>query len=245
MNTQTTIREVRAEVFIPLTKGQVAVVDFDDWNNDLRNYKWFAKWCKYHKQYVAARSEYDPELYRKQGDNHNRTVLMHRQIAAQMGLSDVDHKNLNTLDNRRENLRPCTRSQNVANSKKRIHNTSGFKGVHWNTTSKAWAARIGVEGKRIFLGYFNTPEEAAQAYDAAAKKYFGEFSRLNEAPQPENTKPRTPHHNTSGFPGVSLEKTTGKWRARLTVGSYKRVSLGLFDTAEQAAQAIESAKKRS
>lgn len=230
-------------VFIPLTKGQVCVVGWDDFNSDLRNFSWYAKKDKKDGSFVAARSEYDPDLYIKQGDNHNRTVLMHRQIAAKMGLRNVDHKNMDRLDNRRENLRPCTQSQNLANSKKRPHNTSGFKGVNWHTGTKAWAARIGVENKRIFLGYFNTAEEAAKAYDTAAKKYFGEFSRLNEALQPENIKPRTPHHNTSGFPGVSWKKDSGKWMARLTVGAYKRVSLGLFATAEEAARAIDSAKK--
>lgn len=69
----------------------------------------------------------------------------------------------------------------MGNGKLRKHNTSGFKGVNWNTTAKMWAARIGVGNKRIFLGYFQTAEEAARAYDTAAKQYFGEFARLNLA----------------------------------------------------------------
>lgn len=171
-------------VFIPLTKGQVCVVGWDDFNSDLRNFSWYAKKDKKDGSFVAARSEYDPLKYRPAGPNSkrvegNRTILMHRHLAAKMGLRNVDHKNMDRLDNRRENLRPCTQSQNLANSEKRPHNTSGFKGVNWNTTANMWAARLGFQNKRIFLGYFRTAEEAAQAYDSAAKQYFGEFSRLN------------------------------------------------------------------
>ena len=243
-----TEREVKAEVFIPLTQGQVAVVDFDDFEL-VRGYSWYAKWCKHRKKYVAARSEFDPEKYARLGPvegqkNHNKTILMHRQIAAQMGLPDVDHADLNTLNNRRNNLRPCTRSQNVANSNKRIHNTSGFKGVHWNTTAKAWAARIGLNGKRIFLGYFNTKEEAAKAYDDAAKQYFGKFSRVNGVQVASTVKPRTPHHNTTGFPGVTWNKQTRKFRARIGI-DYKRIFLGDFDTAEEAAQAYNTAAQKA
>jgi hypothetical protein len=171
-----------AEVFIPLTKGQVCVVDWEDFDQDLRNFSWYAKWCKHRKSFVAARSQYCPEKHipGQQGDG-NKTVLMHRQIASRIGLSDVDHRNINTLDNRRDNLRPCSHSQNMANGKLRCHNTSGFKGVNWNTTAKMWCARIGVNNKRIFLGYFRTAEEAARAYDTAAKQHFGEFSRVNLA----------------------------------------------------------------
>lgn len=173
-----------AIVFIPLTKGQVCVVDWADFNSDLRNFSWYAKKDKTGGGFVAARSEYDPLKYRPAGHNSkrvegNRTVLLHRHLAAKMGLRNVDHKNMNRLDNRRENLRPCTQSQNLANSKKRPHNTSGFKGVNWHTGTKAWAARLGFQNKRIHLGYFKTAEEAARAYDAAAKQYFGEFARLN------------------------------------------------------------------
>lgn len=228
MNEINTVREDGADVYITLTQGQITVVDSEDFKT-LRHFKWFAH-LRGSKFYAA----------RKEG---GCTISMHRQILSAGGKDEIDHINMDTLDNRRANLRACSRSQNMANSKKRSHNTSGYKGVNWHVPSKAWAARIGVENKRIFLGYFNTPEEAAKAYDLAARKYFGDFSRLNEALQPENTKPRTPHHNTSGFPGVSWKKDSGKWMARHTVGPYKRVSLGLFESAEEAAQAIDIAKR--
>jgi len=171
----------QAEVFIPLTKGQVAVVDWEDYDKDLRHFSWYAK--KDRKgTFVAARSEFDLVRYANSPnpqDDHNKTVLMHRQIASKMGLRNVDHRDMDRLNNKRGNLRPCTQSQNLANSNKRPHNTSGYKGVNWNTTAKMWSARLGFQNKRIFLGYFKTAEEAARVYDKAAVEHFGEFARTN------------------------------------------------------------------
>ena len=90
-----------------------------------------------------------------------------------------DHKNGNTLDNRRLNLRAATKAQNARNSKLRVDNTSGFKGVYWNKQYQKWKAQIRIGSKRIFLGRFDDPSIAAKAYDNAAIRYFGEFARLN------------------------------------------------------------------
>lgn len=163
-------------VFIPLGRGFVATVDFDDYDL-LRGFKWYAG-KRADGRVIAARTEYDPVKY-SEGKTYNKTVLMHRQIAAKMGFRNVDHKDMDTLNNQRENLRPCSQSQNKANCGLNITNTSGFKGVSWHIRQKAWTAKIKVCQKPIFLGYFDTAEKAARAYDAAAKKYFGEFARLN------------------------------------------------------------------
>jgi hypothetical protein len=92
----------------------------------------------------------------------------------------VDHRNTNSLDNRRSNLRLATRAQNVQNSQKRnIKTTSRFIGVCLDKESGRWIAAITKEGKKVHLGRFDSEPDAAKAYDAAAKKYRGEFARLN------------------------------------------------------------------
>lgn len=111
-------------------------------------------------------------------------VLMHVEVVRRMGLKiecgfEVDHEDRNYLNNQRSNLRLATKSQNQANSNLRIDSTSGYKGVTWHVRIMRWQAKIQVRKTRIFLGYFKTPEEAARAYDKAAKRYFGEFANLN------------------------------------------------------------------
>ena len=106
-------------------------------------------------------------------------VYLHREIMRAIKGEFVDHINGNTLDNRKENLRICSSKQNSRNSKKNKNNSSGFKGVAWHKSKKVWVAYIKVDYKNKHLGVYNTPENAAKAYDEAAKKYFGEFAKLN------------------------------------------------------------------
>jgi hypothetical protein len=109
-------------------------------------------------------------------------LLMHRFILNAPRALEVDHANMNGLDNRRSNIRLCTRVQNIANYKVSSVNTSGFKGVIKETSKlrpRPWRARIRIDGKLMSLGYFNTPAEAAKAYNAKAKEVYGDFAHLN------------------------------------------------------------------
>ena len=91
----------------------------------------------------------------------------------------IDHKNGVGTDNRIENLRLATTSQNGANAKFRSDNTSGFKGVVFNQKTNNWSARICINQKSKHIGRFDSDIEAAAMYDDAAIKAFGEFARTN------------------------------------------------------------------
>lgn len=90
---------------------------------------------------------------------------------------DIDHKNVDKLDNRFLNLRLATRSENCANRLIQKNNTSGYKGVSWESREKRWRAQIQVNQKNHRLGSFASIEEARSAYAHAATKFFGEFGR--------------------------------------------------------------------
>jgi len=93
---------------------------------------------------------------------------------------EVDHKNRNILDNRRDNLRLATRSQNGRNRGLQKNNTSGYCGVRWRKDRSTWSAFIKHHGKNVALGCFSTKEEAAAAYNEKAIALHGEFAVLNE-----------------------------------------------------------------
>lgn len=88
----------------------------------------------------------------------------------------LDHENRNQLDDRIENLRSVTHSLNHANRPINKNNRSGFKGVSWHSQAGRWAARVMVNRKNVYLGLFDDPAEAHQAYLKAAQHHFGEFA---------------------------------------------------------------------
>lgn len=152
---------------IMLTRGQVTLVDDEDFEW-LSQWKWCARKGASGKFY-AARSQWDSDTKK------NKTIIMARVIVGAKKGEEVDHKNGNTLDNRRRyNLRLCTPTQNRHNVGLSRRNTSGYKGVAFRKNSRKWEARM-----YLYLGSFNLKEEAARAYDKKAIELFGEFAKLN------------------------------------------------------------------
>lgn len=151
---------------IPLTKNKFVLVDDSDfeWLN-----QW--KWC-FHSGYAVRRMPFEA----------SRFIYMHRLIASPREDEQVDHINMDRLDNRRENLRVATKSQNMQNRGKQMNNTSGFKGVSLDKRkkNKKWRANIHIGTKDVSLGYFLTPEEAAIAYNMAALEHHGAYARIND-----------------------------------------------------------------
>lgn len=107
------------------------------------------------------------------------SYLIHREILKPKFNEIIDHINGNILDNRRENLRICNKSQNAMNCKTHKHNTSGYKGVSWHKNLSKWRAYIMIENKQKHLGLFDTKEEAAISYNNAATNLFGVFAKIN------------------------------------------------------------------
>ncbi|OHB55307.1 MAG: hypothetical protein A2173_08695 [Planctomycetes bacterium RBG_13_44_8b] len=104
---------------------------------------------------------------------------MHNEIMQPQAGLIIDHKDHNGLNNSRANLRPATKAQNCWNRRKKPGCSSKYKGVCFNKALGKWAGSIRFEGRRSHLGYFVNEEEAARTYDAAARKYHGEFAALN------------------------------------------------------------------
>ena len=212
---------------IPLTQGKVAIVD-DDMYDYLMQWSWYASQTK--KTWYVRRSEGHKKIY------------MHRQIMQAPKGFDVDHRDGNGLHNWRENLRVCSHQHNTMN---RPGNTgrAGYKGAYYHKRDQCWRAQIQVDRRAIFLGSFDTAEDAAIAYNQAALERFGEFAFFNDVP---NWRMRTPKRRpgyeqirsnpASGHKHITWHQRKSKWCATIPVNG-KRVHLGYFDTVEDAVYA--------
>lgn len=147
---------------IKLTKGKYALVDNQDFEF-LNQWKWHFLNAGY-----AARTIRMGKKFKK--------VLMHHILITRIIGQEVDHKNGNKLDNRKQNLRLCTTTQNHWNRGKLKTNKSGYKGVHWHKARQKWSVNITVNHKKYFLGYFTNKKKAATVYKATAKRFYKEFA---------------------------------------------------------------------
>lgn len=111
---------------------------------------------------------------------NGKSVLLHRYVMGLAGSTPaVDHINRDVLDNRHNNLRMATASQNMANTLVSRHSESGFKGVTRDRKSGLWKAQIYADKRRINVGMFHNKAAAARAYDDAARVHHGGFGRYN------------------------------------------------------------------
>jgi len=165
-----------AHISIPLTKGYVTVVSPED--SDLAGFNWHVLPCKH--------TIYAIRTIRLKEDGSRSTQCLHRVILQrildrplQRG-EFVDHRDGNGLNNRRENIRLASNTENTRNQRKSSVNTSGHKGVHWHKGANKWVAKISVNGKLIYLGCFVDIEDAAAAYRQAADKHHGDFANYGD-----------------------------------------------------------------
>jgi hypothetical protein len=200
------------------------------------------KWRLDHKGYVVSREV--PRMH--------RAIL---GLGAYDGKIQVDHINGNKLDNRKENLRICSQSENQFNRGTRKDNSTGFKGVHKKKRlDLGYLAVITAFKKTHIIGHYNSAKDAALAYDKKAIELHGTFSRLNfdysyviTAADPQkrtrsftNSTSKRRRVCSSGFRGASFNKSKNSFASYITVNK-KTVNLGTFKTAIEAAMAYDKA----
>lgn len=151
---------------VPLTRNYYSKIDLDDVDR-VSKYKWCI---------IGRKNKY----YAQKTDKNRQKITLHRYI---MNINNpkifIDHKNHDTLDNRKSNLRICNNAENLRNSYSYI-GTSKYKGVCYDKSRNKWVSNIMFNRKGIYLGHYANEIKAAKAYNQAALKYFGEFALLND-----------------------------------------------------------------
>lgn len=148
--------------------GRVALVDDADYRLVMA-YRWYVF------EDPRAGGPY-AQANTRRSDGVRTTIKMHKLIT---GRPQTDHKDHDGLNNQRWNLRDCNQHGNQANERKGAGCSSRFKGVTWNKQARKWQAQIKVHGRNRYLGLHVIEEDAARAYDTAAREAFGEFAWLN------------------------------------------------------------------
>jgi len=162
-------------VTLELSQGGKALVDEEDYSRVAR-YKW--------RRINKGGLRYAVHSFRR-GPEETKNIYLHRmllQLPAGRERLEVDHINGNGLDNRKANLRICSRSENMMNQRPRHGLSSSYKGVWWHKRAEKWYSGIMVGKKNFHIGCFIEEEEAARAYNVAAQEHFGDFARLNIVP---------------------------------------------------------------
>lgn len=201
---------------IPLTQGKFTKVDEEEYEA-LSKHKWF-----YNTRYAQRR-------VKKETGKWGSIPIQNVIIDVPIGMV-VDHINGDTLDNRKANLRVCTKNENNKNKSSKRK----FKGVRM--VGGGYQASITADRKVLYIGFFTREEDAARAYNEMALKHFGEFAKLNNVEQLEHSVIKEKRSKASSYQGVTRDGK-GRWKARKSIGG-KRYYLGLFKSEESAYQAI-------
>ncbi len=239
---------------INLTQGKSVLLDATDWPM-AKSYTWYALYDSKSDTFYAVTKL--PSV-----DGIRRVLGLHRLVMGDPPGVRIDHKNRDTLDCRKVNLRIADGGQNRANSRVNRNNQSGYRGVYARRDIPNYYVvyiSTGTGGKTRFIGAFSDPIKAAYAYDDAAREMYGEFASLN-FPNPEEINHlfhgepietvehrATRRDNTSGYRGVTKDnrvKTHDVWVAQIT-GSGKTRRIGSFGTAEEAARAYDKAAQEA
>jgi hypothetical protein len=222
-------------VSISLTQGKTALIDEEDFLA-VSQYKWAAINAQGGRWYAMAYHSYE--------GGKQRQLLLHRFIMQPPDDVLVDHINGNGLDCRRSNMREATHTQNMRNRRKNTApSSSRFKGVCFK--ANRWEVSINTDDGPHYIDRFEDEEEAAHAYDSAARHFHGAFARLNfpdEEPRPYVPRDDAPGaNNLHGYRGVAqhTRRTYKQWQARIHYDK-RNHSLGYFDTAEEAARAYDA-----
>lgn len=164
------IHQEDGTTLIPLTNGFFVIIDTIDFDL-VKDFTWTLSKPKDSNTYYATTIIYHE-------DGSKEFLRLHRVLFGKEADGfEIDHSDLDGLNNRRKNLRLCTPGQNTRNIAPRKNNKSGVNGVRWDERSKRWLAAIRKEGKNTNLGSFKTKEEASQARWAAEKEIDAEFYR--------------------------------------------------------------------
>lgn len=153
-------------------KDKFVLVDDEDYEY-LIQWKWYCNNCGYALRYQKRKQMHKTSKY--------KSIFMHRIIIGVKEGELTDHRNRDRLDNRRKNLRKANKSTNGMNrpatSTKKY---TKYKGIYWRKERGYWEVRIGLKGRVMYLGKYDTEKEAAEVYNKAALKYHKEFASLNE-----------------------------------------------------------------
>lgn len=184
------------------------------------------RWRKETNGYVVS---YDTDE-----NGHEIKPRIHRLVLNTDGGDVVDHINGDKLDNRSENLRVVTTSQNGMNRKTNHNSYTGFKGS--TKQDGKYVSTITLDRKTTHIGTFNTAEEAAKAYNIIAEKYFGEYAKLNDVRHQGFDIEKDRVRNYKGNKGVVFHSRDKRWQTSAILGGIK-YHVGLYDTEEEAVKA--------